>query len=62
MNGVLPKTPFWDELQYKECWSVDEFYRDAHKFLKLEDSNEALCKTKGIATSKKNVPRLRADS
>ena len=39
LNGVLPKTPLWDELQQKECWRVDEFYRKANKYLKLEDSN-----------------------
>ena len=40
-NGVLPKTPFWDELQQKECKSVNEFYKKASKFLKLENSKEA---------------------
>ena len=45
-NGVLPKTSLWDELQQKECQSVDEFYKKARKYLKLEDSKEALHKTK----------------
>ena len=30
-NGVLPKTPFRDELQQKECQSIDKFYRKARK-------------------------------
>ena len=54
-NRVLPEIPFWDELQQKECQIVDEFYRKARKYLKLEDSKEALHKTEGIATD--NNPR-----
>ena len=54
-NGVLSETPFWDELQQKECKDVGEFYRKASKFLKLEDSKEALCKAEGaVADKKKN--------
>ena len=53
-NGVLPETLFWDELQQKECQSIDEFYCKTRKYLKLEDSKEALCKTEETATSKKN--------
>ena len=60
-NGVLPKTLFWDELQQKECWSIDEFYKKARKYLKLEDSKEALCKTEGIKTGKKTGPSARID-
>ena len=44
-NGVLLETPFLDELQQKEYKSIDELYRKAHKYLKLKDSKEALCKT-----------------
>ena len=43
-NGVLPETSFWDELQQKECRSIDKFYRKARKYLKLKDSKEALRK------------------
>ena len=50
-NGVLPKTLFWDELQQKECQSVDDFYRKACKYLKLEDSKVALSKAEGAATN-----------
>ena len=53
-NGVLPETPFWDELQQKECRSVSEFYRKASKFLKLKDSKEALRKAEGAIASNKN--------
>ena len=53
-NGVLLETLFWDELQQKEFQSMYELYRKAHKYLKLEDSNEAMCKTKGMTTNKKN--------
>ena len=53
-NGVIPETLFLDELQQKECRSVGEFYRKANKFLKLEDSKEALRKAEGVATGKKN--------
>ena len=55
-NGVLPETPFWYELQQKECRSVDEFYRKACKYLKLEDSKEALRKTEETTSGKKNDP------
>ena len=55
-NGVLPETPFWEELQQKECRSVSEFYRKANKFLKLENSKDALHKAQGMSTSKKNDP------
>ena len=41
-NGVLLETPFWDKHQQKECTSVSEFYKKASKFLKLENSKEAL--------------------
>ena len=51
-NGVLPETLFWDELPQKNCRSVGEFYRKASKFLKLEDSKEALRKAEGAKTSK----------
>ena len=43
-NGVLPKTPLWDELQQKECKSISEFYKKANKLLKLENSKEDLHK------------------
>ena len=53
-NGVLPETPFWDELQQKECKSVNEFYKKASKFLKLENSKEALNKVQRASSSKKS--------
>ena len=62
MNGVLHKALFWDELQQKKCRSVDEFYRKVRKYLKLEDSKEALRKTEGATTSKKNDPGAGIDS
>ena len=52
-NGVLLKTAFWDELQQKECRSVDEFYRKACKYLKLEDFKDALRKADRATTGKK---------
>ena len=33
---------------------MDEFYRKARKYLKLDDSKEALCKIEGMTTDKKN--------
>ena len=41
-NRVLPETLFWDELQQKECQSVEEFYKKACKYLKLE-AQRKLC-------------------
>ena len=35
---------------------MSEFYRKANKFLKLENSKEALQKAQGTSTSKKNNP------
>ena len=58
---MLPETPFWDDLQQKECRSVDEFCRKARKYLKLEDSKEALCKTEGMTTNKKNDPKAKVE-
>ena len=52
-NGVLPETPLQDDLQQKECHSIEEFYRKVRKYLKLEDSKEALRKAKGALTNKK---------
>ena len=43
-NRVTPKTSFWDELQQKECQSMDEFHKKARKYLKLEDTKESLRK------------------
>ena len=51
---VLPETPFYDVLQQKECQRVDSFYRKTCKYLKLEDSKEALRKAEGAAANKKN--------
>ena len=62
MNGVLPETPFWDELKQKECQSIDATYKKARKYLMLEDSKEALRKTEGTSTGKKNDPRGGDDS
>ena len=59
-NGVLPETSFWDELQQNECQKVDDFYRKARKYLKLEDSKEALHKT-GLTTDKKNDLEARVE-
>ena len=56
-NGVLLETLYWDELQQKECQSIDKFYRKACKYLKLEDSKEALHKI-GMTTDKKNDLRV----
>ena len=53
-NGVLPETPFWDELQQKECKSVSKFYKNASKFLKLENSKKALHKVQGASSSRKS--------
>ena len=53
-NRVLPETSFWDELQQKEYRSVSKFYRKENKFLKLENSKEALYKAQGMSTGKKN--------
>ena len=61
-NGVLLETPFWDELQQKEYRRVDEFYRKVCKYLKLGDSKEALRKTEGTTTGKKNSPEMGVDS
>lgn len=52
-NGVLPETPFWDELQQKKCKNVSEFYKKASKYIKLENLKEALRKAKKPSTSKK---------
>ena len=41
-------------------WSVGEFYRKVHKYLKLEDSKEALHKI-GMATDKKNYPGVEVE-
>ena len=40
---------------------MDEFYRKAHKYLKLEDSKEALRKGEGAAINKKNKPQTMSD-
>ena len=61
-NGVLLETPLWDKLQQKECRSVSEFCRKANKFLKLENSKEALYKALGTSTSKKNDQREVSES
>ena len=60
-NGVLPKTPLWDELQQKEYRSVGEFYRKASQILKREDSKEAVRKAEGATTNKKNDQGETAD-
>ena len=47
------RNSIWDELQQKECKSVNEFNKKANKFLKLENSKEALQKAWEASTSKK---------
>ena len=54
INGVLPESPFLDELKQKEYKSVSEFYKKASKFLKLENSKEALNKVQRASSSKKS--------
>ena len=41
---------------------MDEFYRKAHKYLKLEDSKEVLHKVKRMVINKKNDPRIMLDN
>ena len=45
-----------------ECQSMEEFYRKAHKYLKLENSKEALRKSKGVVANKKNDPGIAPNS
>ena len=45
-NGVPPDTPLQDELQQKECKSVNKFYSKASKYLNFESTKEALYKAK----------------
>ena len=40
---------------------MDKFYKKAHKYLKLEDSKEALCKPKESVANKKNDPGIVPD-
>ena len=61
MNGVLLETPFWDDLQQKEFRSAYEFYRKARKYLKLDDSKEALHKIERMTTGKKNDLEMGVD-
>ena len=61
MNEVLLETPFWDKLQQKECQRADKFYKKDRKYLKLDDSKEALRKIERMTTGKKNNLRAGVD-
>ena len=41
---------------------MEEFYRKVHKYLKFEDSKEALPKAEEVAANKKNNPRIVSDN
>ena len=41
---------------------MDDFYRKARKYMKLEDSKKALCKAEEVATNKKNDPGIVPES
>ena len=40
--GVQPETPFWDKLQKDECKTLQEFYRQTDKIMRLETAREAV--------------------
>ena len=41
---------------------MDEFYRKARKYMKLDDSKKALRKSEGATTNKKNDPGIVLDN
>ena len=45
MGGVCPKTKLWNDLQERDCRTLEEFYARAEKYLRVENTEEALGKT-----------------
>ena len=44
MGGVRPKTKLWNDLQERDCRTLEEFYARAEKHLRVENAEEALGK------------------
>ena len=40
--GVRPETPLWDKLQKDECKTLQEFYGQADKIMRLETAREVV--------------------
>ena len=45
MGGVCPNTKLWNDLQERDCRTLEEFYAIFEKYLCIENTNEALGKT-----------------
>ena len=45
MGGVRPKTKLWNDLQERDCRTLEEFYARAEKYLRVKNTEEALGKT-----------------
>ena len=58
MGGVRPKTKLWNDLQERDCRTLEEFYAKAEKYLCVENVEEALGKddspTKNSKDKKEN--------
>ena len=52
--GVLPATPFWDELQRKIVYTLAEFIRRAQRAVNLEETKQLLENPDASTSAAKN--------
>ena len=66
MSGVCLKTKLWNDLQERDCRALEEFYARAEKYLRIENTEEALGKidssTKNPKENKKEMKRKNEES
>ena len=55
MGGVRPKTKLWNDLQKKDCKTLEEFYAKTEKYLCVENAEGALGKAEPLP----KTPRTR---
>ena len=54
MGGVLLKTKLWNDLQERDCRTLEDFYARAEKYLCVENAKKALGKTDSPIKNRKD--------
>ena len=54
---VHPKTKLWNDLQERDCRTLEEFYARDEKYLRVENAEETLRKADSPTKNSKNKKR-----
>ena len=57
MGGVHPKIKLWNDLQERDCRTLEEFYARVEKYLRVENVEEALGKADSPTKNSKDKKR-----